>query len=247
MGPEKYNARLLHCKGKRNVKVWQVPLERKSLNEGDVFVLDAGLKIWAWEGSKSGAFERRRAQELLGDLKEERGSRPVLVTLSEDDDDPEFWKYLGGKGSVASAEAGGNDQDYDAKAHDCKLLRFNDRTGLNQEAVGVLGLDQLDSNDVFIIDNGWQIFSWVGRGASKEERSRALFMAMAYLRQIGSPVTTRICRVVEGGEFDLFLQNFPKGGKVKNSGARGPVDSDAPKGSAGSSASGGSSGCCQIL
>jgi len=48
--PESYQARLLQFKGKRNIRVIQVPLQRASLNEGDVFLLDAGLNLWLWNG-----------------------------------------------------------------------------------------------------------------------------------------------------------------------------------------------------
>lgn len=44
--PEKYRPRLLHLKGKKKVRVTEVELSYKSLNSGDVFVLDAGLNLY---------------------------------------------------------------------------------------------------------------------------------------------------------------------------------------------------------
>ncbi len=45
--PEEYRARLLHFKGRRgNTRVMEKPLARSSLNNGDVFVLDTGLKVF---------------------------------------------------------------------------------------------------------------------------------------------------------------------------------------------------------
>jgi gelsolin len=37
-----YSTRLLHCKGKRTVRVKEVPVNVSSLNKGDVFILDKG-------------------------------------------------------------------------------------------------------------------------------------------------------------------------------------------------------------
>ena len=41
-----YETRLLHLKGKRTVRVKSVPVSNASLNTGDVFILDTGLKIF---------------------------------------------------------------------------------------------------------------------------------------------------------------------------------------------------------
>ena len=41
----KYPMRLLHVKGSRKVRVWQVPADWSSLNQGDFFILDNGLEV----------------------------------------------------------------------------------------------------------------------------------------------------------------------------------------------------------
>ena len=47
--PEEYQPRLLHAKGiANNVRIEQVALHCSSMNSGDVFILDAGMKIWQW-------------------------------------------------------------------------------------------------------------------------------------------------------------------------------------------------------
>src|ERR1700722_8643138 len=69
-----HTPRLLQVKGKRNVRIkqvrlyllcfvtssicLQVPLKRESLNLGDVFILDAGEKIYVWTPPESGRLER---------------------------------------------------------------------------------------------------------------------------------------------------------------------------------------------
>ncbi len=77
MKPEAYAPRLLWCKGTgKNIRVQQTAAVHAShLNHGDVFVLDAGLKIWQWNGKLSGAFERRKAADLTNALKADRAVR----------------------------------------------------------------------------------------------------------------------------------------------------------------------------
>ncbi len=73
-----YRPRLLHLKGKRNIRVSEVPLTHKSLNSGDVFVVDAGVELIQWNGSKSGALERAKAAALLQAIE---GNHTVCLNL----------------------------------------------------------------------------------------------------------------------------------------------------------------------
>ena len=59
---DEYTKRLLQVKGKRNVRVIPVEISFKSLNQGDVFVLDCGLKIFQWNGKNSSKAERTKAR-----------------------------------------------------------------------------------------------------------------------------------------------------------------------------------------
>jgi len=58
--PKSYRPRLLHIKGKKHVRVFEVDLTYKSLNSGDVFILDGGIDIIQWNGSKSGILEKAK-------------------------------------------------------------------------------------------------------------------------------------------------------------------------------------------
>ena len=80
MEPEKYEPRLLHVKGTFKTSIsWlfehivtfdsvsciQVPLSHTSLNSGDVFILDCGLMLYQWNGSKSSGAEKNKVLTLL--------------------------------------------------------------------------------------------------------------------------------------------------------------------------------------
>ncbi|MBA0846285.1 hypothetical protein Goarm_022954, partial [Gossypium armourianum] len=67
---EEYETRLYVCRGKRVVKLKQVPFARSSLNHDDVFILDTRNKIYQFNGVNSNIQERAKALEVVQFLKE---------------------------------------------------------------------------------------------------------------------------------------------------------------------------------
>lgn len=126
--PDKYEPRLLHIKGRRNVRAKQAALTFSSLNEGDVFVLDKGLTIFVWNGAKANQAERSKGVQVAVQLRNERGARPTVVIMDEDPDNEEFWSTLGGRGVIASEEEGGDDDAADSGA-ETRLFRISDASG----------------------------------------------------------------------------------------------------------------------
>lgn len=189
--PEDYKPRLLHIKGRgNNVRVTEVPLSHTSLNSGDVFILDAGLRIFQWNGKSGGPGEKRKGAVLSGAIKDEREGRPTLTVHEEGDSDlGDFWKILGGEGPVKSAAEGGSD---DAPAGTAKVLySVSDASGkleFTKVAEGKITRANLNSNDAFIFDVGPQVFAWIGKGASAQERKAALQLAADYLKNNNRPL-----------------------------------------------------------
>ena len=70
---KEYKPRLMHVTGyKKHVQVIQVKLKHDSLNNSDSFVLDAGLKIFQFNGTKSSAWEKRKANAIVDELQASR-------------------------------------------------------------------------------------------------------------------------------------------------------------------------------
>lgn len=57
---------------------------------------------------------------------------------------------------------------------------------------------------MFILDAGAEVFAWIGKGASVQEKSKALQFAMDYLAKYKRPAYTPISRILEGGENETF-------------------------------------------
>jgi len=212
----KYQQRLLHLKGKKKVRVTQVELSHKSLNSGDVFILDAGLDLYQWNGRKAGPQEKAKGAQLARAIDDERSGKPQVHVIEEgekSDDATQFWKLLGGEGAVKSAEEGGSDEEADKQTQATKkLFRLSDASGKMEFSEVSSGSNikrsQLDTNDVFIFDVGSEVYAWIGLKASKDERKRALGFAQDYLGKYGRPIWLPIVRVMEGGENEVFETSF---------------------------------------
>jgi len=208
-----YKPRLLHVKGSgSNLRVSQVHLLRESLNSGDVFILDMGLTVYQFNGAKSAGAERMKAGQVVRAIDDERGSKVEIKVGEEGSEDADFdifWNTLGGKGAIKTAEEGGSDK---AQQVVKRLYQLSDATGqlvFTQVAEGpAVKRNLLKSQDVFILDDGGQIWAWVGKGSSAQEKSKALAYADLYLKHYNRPPLTPIARVLEGGENEQFEASF---------------------------------------
>ena len=81
---DKYEPRLLHVKGRRNIRVMQERLAWDAMNCGDVFILDLGLTIYVWNGREASRVEKIKALDVARRINdEERGARGKLVIMGE--------------------------------------------------------------------------------------------------------------------------------------------------------------------
>jgi len=205
--PEEYKPRLLHLKGKKKVRITEVPLHRDSLNSGDVFILDGGLRIWQWNGKKAGPQEKQKGAQLSRAIVDERKGKPKINVLEDGDKDNDFWTMLGGMGAIKSAEEGGDDNEAE-KTTTKVLFHLSDASGsMEFKQVGTgsgCKKSLLNSDDVFILDSGAEVFAWIGKGASTNEKAKALSFAQDYLTKFNRPAYTPISRILEGGENEIF-------------------------------------------
>jgi len=213
---ESYRPRLLHIKGTiKNVVVREVPLTHKSLNSGDVFILDAGLRLYQFQGKGSSGGEKSKSGQLAQGIDDERGSKVEKLVLEEaeehkaagkeKDEWDTFWKLLGGKGPVAAD--GGLDT---AVKLNKKAYKVSDATGKLTYTEVPFKKSSLDENDVFVVSTGPVIFTWVGKGANATEKKEAFNFAQKYLNDPAHELshTTPIVRVLSGAENDEFWSYF---------------------------------------
>ncbi|XP_064604250.1 gelsolin-like protein 2 [Liolophura sinensis] len=200
--PEEYKPRLLHFKGdRRNVTVKEVPRVKKSLNSGDVFILDLGRMIYQWNGSGSNKDERMKAMQYLIELKSERAGKAQSETIEEDstDQDHEFYANLNGTEEQC-------EKNHSPTSKEQELFRLSDSTGsmkFKLEKKGMVQLRDFDSKDVFVLDTKKDLIVWVGKDASQNEKKNALTYAHYYLMKSQTPFLPVTC-VKEGKKCKLF-------------------------------------------
>jgi len=214
--PEKYKPRLLHLKGSKKIRVTQVDMTPDSMNSGDVFLLDNGLQLYQFNGKKAGPMEKQKGASLTRALSDERKGLAKIIVLEEgekSEDAKTFWKLLGGEKPIKSAEAGGSDKDAEAEMNKIrKLFQLSDESGKMQFTLisegHAIKKTQLDGKDVFVFDAGAEVFTWIGKGASKDEKKTAMKYAQEYLTKFKRPIWLPISRVLEGGENETFNNAF---------------------------------------
>jgi len=211
--PAEYKPRLMHLKGQKQIRVTEVDLKVSSLNQGDVFILDAGLNLYQWNAPSSGIGEKRKGAEMLEALKRERNGKPKSAVVDGLEDYPEFWTFFGGKPAKDQIAAATSD---DIKVETKKTLyELSDKSGaLKKTQVGecasggTFKKSELKTDEVFILDLGTMIFAWIGKGASAAERANGIKFATDHLATTGRPMSTPVSRVMEGAEPPHFKQNF---------------------------------------
>lgn len=210
-----YNPRLFQIKGKRNCRVSQVKFATDSLNSGDVFILDQGMKIFQWNGKEANKYEKVKGLDMVTQIRDqERGGKPALIFLDEGKegaDGAEFWKALGGKPAAIKSAAEGGADDEAFKAQTLALFRVSDASGsmeVKEVARGTIKQEMLDTNDVFVLDSGNSIFVWIGKGATADEKKKGMEVGVKFLKEQNRPDWTPIARLVQGSETPIFKSNF---------------------------------------
>ena len=206
--PEEYRPRLLHVKGVKNrVAVTEVDKSYKSLNSGDTFILDAGLKIYQFNGKSASPTERSKAMEMANALAKDRKTAKVTVFTEGDKDLAEFWTALGGEGPIKSAAEGGDDGAAGSGSVK-RLMRLSDASGkpeFREEATDKVRRVMFDSNDVFVFDAVSEVFVWIGKKATANEKRLGIQYAQDYLIKYKRPAWLPISRLFEGAENEVFL------------------------------------------
>lgn len=209
VGPEQYKPKLYHIKGKHQLVVTESDPDASLMNEGDVYVLDTGLKFFVWKGPQANHIEKFKGNQIALALKDERGKGEIFDTSEDEQAEAEFWKNMKGtKADVKPAQEGGSDEA-PAQEFTHVLYRLSDAEGaLNLKKVeeNVVHKSSLKSDDVFIVDLGETVYVFVGSNASQNEKRSAIHYGQSYLNHCNGEGAHRpIQRVFEHDEPQAML------------------------------------------
>ncbi|EER94835.1 villin-2 [Sorghum bicolor] len=207
---DKFEVRLYICKGKRAIRVKEVPFARSSLNHDDVFILDTENKIYQFNGANSNIQERAKALEVIQHLKEKYHDGVCAVAIVDDgklqaeSDSGEFWVLFGGFAPIGKKTISDDDVVLETTAP--KLFSItNGQLKLEDTA---LTKSVLENTKCFLLDCGAELFVWVGRVTQVEERKAASAAVEKFIIKENRPKTARITQVIQGYENHTFKSKF---------------------------------------
>ncbi|XP_074574803.1 villin-2-like [Curcuma longa] len=226
---DKFESLLYVCRGKRIVRMKQVPFARSSLNHDDVFILDTEKKIYQFNGANSNIQERAKALEVVQHLKDQYHDGKCDVAIIEDgklqadSDSGEFWVLFGGFAPIAKKVL--TEDDLALETVPAKLYSING---------GQLKLEDnnpsraiLENNKCYVLDCGAEIFIWVGRVTQVDERKVISKAAEDLIINQNRSKATRITQVIQGYETQSFKSHFESWPVGSGSGAGTPGGDEA--------------------
>jgi hypothetical protein len=184
-----------------------------NLNSGDVFALLTADSCFLWQGKGSSSEEQKVAETSM---KQICGARKV-VSVKEGEEDDAFWDALGGKAEYASASVSQEGQ------RDPRLFQCSTVTGaFKVQEVHNFVQDDLIPDDVMLLDLYSELFVWVGKDSTKEEKDKAFQLALDYCKNAtdGRPPNIPTYKVNAGMEPPNFTACF-QGWDAKKAAAAG--------------------------
>ncbi|XP_024019901.1 villin-4 [Morus notabilis] len=207
---EEHKTRLFVCKGKHVVHVKEVPFARSSLNHDDIFILDTKSKIFQFNGYNSSIQERAKALEVVQYIKDtyHHGKCEVAAVedgkLMADAETGEFWGFFGGFAPLPKKTS--SDEEKTVDSHTIKLLCV-EKGKAEPVDTDSLTRQLLDTNKCYLLDCGVEVFVWMGRNTSLDERKAASGAAEELVSSESRP-KVHIIRVIEGFETVVFRSKF---------------------------------------
>ncbi|KAF1994733.1 gelsolin [Amniculicola lignicola CBS 123094] len=195
--------------GRDAILVHEVEPTWKSLDEGDVFVLDRGDKIWVWQGKKCSPMEKAKAAQVVNDLTLAKHVDVEVLSQAETKSKV-IIDYLGGEGINPLETTFTAERPIafaDSTNREKKLFRLSDANGQLSFGLvkeGNIGENDFDGNDVFLLDSGNGIWVWEGKGASKAEKAMWIKVSQQYVAQHEDAASLSVAKVREGNEGRSF-------------------------------------------
>ncbi|CAH1793788.1 unnamed protein product [Owenia fusiformis] len=212
----KFKKKLLQVKGKRNVRVREVPCKCASLTKNDVFILDCGQEIWVWIGPNSNRMEKLKGTLAAKAIRDDRDGKAKIYVVEQNwESDKKFFEALGSKDK--EIKAGDPDDRHNENERgpesQCCLYRcsFDDNLKIQVEEVAQRPLSKgmLNSNCCYVLDSGiGGVWVWTGKKCSIDFKKFVWKNTEEFLDYRGYPDWTPMTRVTDGGESPLFKQYF---------------------------------------
>lgn len=186
----------------------------ESLDPRFVFVLDAGMKIFLWNGKKAKNTLKSKSRLMCEKInKNERKNKAEIMTETLGNESRDFWLTLG--------QPDGQPPEEPIKEHvDENFVPVSPRLYQVQLGMGYLELPQvevphgklvntlLNSKNVYILDCYLDVFVWIGKKSTRLVNAAAVKLSEELFNMIDRPDYALVTRVREGTESQIFKSKF---------------------------------------
>eukprot|EP01126_Amoeba_proteus_P015109 TRINITY_DN1671_c0_g1_i1.p1 TRINITY_DN1671_c0_g1~~TRINITY_DN1671_c0_g1_i1.p1 ORF type:complete len:730 (-),score=131.86 TRINITY_DN1671_c0_g1_i1:633-2822(-) len=213
---ESHTTKLYHIKGKKDIRVKQVPVSYRSMNTGDVYILDCDNVLYQWIGKKCNRMEKGKPLDLTTRMRDERMNRfkARVVQLEEDEETTEFWAALGGKGPISQITE--DDEEWERKPFmDHHIYRFNVGSRPTDYTVEEIPTDDapfatslIDPAFTYIFDFNLAMFVWYGRSSAFRSKANGIAEAKKIAKQSGRSENIEVTTVEQGVEPSILKSRF---------------------------------------
>lgn len=165
--------------------------------------IEPNSTIYVWLGSKCIPSEAKLAEQIAREKFSLECTQLSVIVIREGDEPKDFWAALGGK------------QPYETDAsfmHHTRLFKCsNDKGYFNiSERCSDFCQDDLSDDDIMILDNGTQVFLWIGPKSSEVEVKLAYKSAQVYVQnlRLKDPNPRQLMLTFKGKESKKFTKCF---------------------------------------
>jgi len=179
---------LMQVKGDRYPRVFQVPLEAKSVNEGDIFILQVPSKdedgfadIYYWPGKEANMYEKGKAVMIAKAIDTDEYKTKANMRYPRDEEggdlDNAFWGFLGGKPAQINPAVSDDVDQEDIEEMTNNFYHVSNDTGkllCTLVTERPLKHAHLQTGDCYILELHKHIYLWIGKEAHVDEKKAAL-------------------------------------------------------------------------
>ncbi|XP_072949414.1 protein flightless-1 [Epargyreus clarus] len=193
-----------------SVHLQPVAVRAAELDPRYVFVLDAGLTIYLWNGKKAKNTLKSKARLFAEKInKEERKNKAELIAEPPGKEPKSFWETLNYEGETPYIPEEHVPEDFTWAAP--RLYRVELGMGyleLPQPDGAPLARALLATRNVYILDAHVDVFVWFGKKSSRLVRAAAVKLAQELFNMVARPPHALVTRLQEGTETQVFKTYF---------------------------------------
>jgi hypothetical protein len=206
--------------------VAQVEQTAKSLNRYNVYILDCGSSVYQWNGRHAHRLDKAKGLEIATNIKFKERGGACQIKVIDDTDTPEqdeemhkfhieFWKYLGGTENDSQVQK--EDKEFVPFMKIYRISKSNDIRKMitivphDNRGNSRPSKDILNSKNAYVVDTGSELYVWVGKRSTSNQRALGLLVAEKIIQTQTDnhiPSWVRVTRLIENAETTLWKSKF---------------------------------------